>query len=564
MRLDSTRIAVILAADAANYSRAMSTDEDRALAALAASRHVIDGSISRRRGRIFSTGGDSVLAEFASAEDAVACACDIQKALNEARQAGTEVLPYRIGVNQGRVHPNGKDLLGDAVNVTARLESLANPGGVCISDLIKDQLEAACALDIESLGAKVLKGIRQPVHAFRIRLGEPDETAGPDNRFKLAVLPFQASNQHEHWGEGLADDLIAALSRFSSLAVLGRASSFPFRGESDPRRIAMNLGARFLVTGSVRVLGPHFRVSTELLDGLSGSVLWADSFDRSGADVLAMQDEIVERIVATVAGRLHGTGAEIASRKRAETLGAFDLVLQGLQHADRLDPQSAQGAIDCFERALALEPNTPLALSMLALMRLRLWAFDPSSSSLSNIAAVAERALALDPADSWSHLVMGQIDMYAGRLDAAEVRHKKAHTLNPYDARILALWSPLATYLGKPEEGLKLIERAMALNPLHPAWYETNLGLACYCAGEYEQGAEAYQSVANPQAGVLAGLVACLFELGDREAVKQAKVALLAKTPDFSALRFVELRPFKFAADKARLLNSLRRAGLPA
>ena len=488
MHLDSTRIAVILAADAANYSRAMSTDEDRALAALAASRHVIDGSISRRRGRIFSTGGDSVLAEFASAEDAVACACDIQMALNEARQAGTEVLPYRIGVNQGRVHPNGEDLLGDAVNVAARLESLANPGGICISDLIKDQLEVACALDIESPGAKVLKGIREPVHAFRIRLGEPDETAGADNRFKLAVLPFQASNRHEHWGEGLADDLIAALSRFNSLAVLGRASSFPFRGESDPRRVAMDLGARFLVTGAVRVLGPRFRVSTELLDGLSGSVLWADRFDKSGVDVLVMQDEIVERIVATVVGRLHGTGAEIASRKRAETLGAFDLVLQGLQHADRLDPQSAQRAIDCFERALALEPDTPLALSMLALMRFRVWAFDPSSTDLSDLAAIGERALALDPADGWSHLVMGQIDMYARRLDTAEVRHKKAHALNPYDARILALWSPLATYLGKPEEGRRLIERAMALNPLHPPWYETNLGLACCCAGEYEHG----------------------------------------------------------------------------
>jgi TolB-like protein len=276
------------------------------------------------------------------------------------------------------------------------------------------------------------------------------------------VLPFRASSEHEHWGEGLADDLIAALSRFSSLAVLGRPSSFPFRDESDPRRLAMNLGARFLVTGTVRVLGSHFRVSTELQDGFSGSVLWADRFDRSGTDVLAMQDEIVEKIVATVVGRVHGTGAEMASRKRAETVGAFDLVLQGLQHADRLDPQSAQRAIDCFERALALEPDAPLALSMLALMRLRRWAFDPSSTSLSDLAATAERALALDPADSWSHLVMGQIDMYAGRLDGAEVRHKKAHTLNPYDARILALWSPLATYLGKPEEGLKLIERLFA------------------------------------------------------------------------------------------------------
>ena len=563
MHLDSTRIAAILAADAADYSRAMSTDEGRALAALAASRHVIDALISARHGRIFSTGGDSVLAEFASADNAVACACDIQMALIEAKRAGKEVLPYRIGVNHGRVHPNGEDLLGDAVNVAARLESLANPGGVCISDRIKHQLGVACALDIEPLGAKILKGIREPVQAFRIRLGEPD-TTGADNRFKLAVLPFRASSRHEHWGEGLADDLIAALSRFNSLAVLGRASSFPFRGESDPRRVAMDLGVRFLVTGAVRVLGARFRVSTELLDGSSGNVLWADRFDRSGVDVLVMQDEIVEKIVATVVGRLHGTGAETAFRKRAETLGAFDLVLQGLHHADRLDPVSAQRAVDCFERALALEPDTPLALSMLALMRLRGWAFDPSSTDLSDLAAIGERALALDPADGWSHLVMGQIDMYAQRLDTAEVRHKKAHALNPYDARILALWSPLATYLGKPEEGRRLIERAMALNPLHPPWYETNLGLACYCAGEYERAAVAYQNVANPQAGVLAGLLACRAQLRDQEGAREARTALLAKTPNFSSLRFVALRPFKFAADRERLLDGLRRGGVPA
>jgi adenylate cyclase len=177
-------------------------------------------------------------------------------------------------------------------------------------------------------------------------------------------------------------------------------------------------------------------------------------------------------------------------------------------------------------------------------------------------ALLADRALTLDPADSWCHLVAGQIDMYRRRLDAAEVHHKKACALNPYDARILALWSPLATYLGKPDEGRRRIEKAMELNPHHPAWYTTNLGLACYCSHAYADGAAVYDSVAEPQVGVLAGLAACRAQLGEMEGADAARAALLAMAPDFRASLFVRNRPFKFARDGEHLLDGLLKAGL--
>jgi adenylate cyclase len=260
---------------------------------------------------------------------------------------------------------------------------------------------------------------------------------------------------------------------------------------------------------------------------------------------------------------LENTVTDTVLRKRPESFDAFDLLLRGRRHADRIDPQSAREAIDCFEKALAIDPDYAPALAMLALMRLRDWALHPDGGDLLAVAKIADRALALEPADSWSHLVAGQIEMYRKRLDVAEVHHKKAYALNPYDARILALRSPLSTYLGKPDEGRAWIEKAMKLNPLHPAWYETNLGLACYCSGAYEEGAAVYASVAQPQTGVLAGLVACRAQAGDDRGVESARSALLRVEPGFDAERFVAMRPFKFAGDRDHLLEGLRKGGLP-
>jgi adenylate cyclase len=562
MHLSEVRTTTVLAADAANYSRAMSLDEARALAALAASRAVIDASVAANGGRIFSTGGDSVLAEFPLVGSAVQCAVEVQRSLAEGKARGTEALPYRIGIHVGRVYPNGEDLLGETVNIAARLESLAYPGGVCLSDKVLDALEPSRDFQIEGIGAQTLKGIREPVGVARIRLGEPDQNTETRGALSLAVLPFQAGPDDRHWGEGLADDLITALSRFSTLAVLSRASSFGYDPRKDPQKVASALGVRFVVTGAVSLSPSRLRLRATLVEGATGRVVWAERYDRSASDALEVQDELIGRIVATLVGRLEETGAETAMRKRAETLGAFDLLMHGMRHADRLDPQSAQAAIACFEKALAITPDYPSALAMLALMRLRDWAFHPGKRDLAQAALLANRALTLDPADSWCHLVAGQIDMYGRRLDAAEVHHKKAYALNPYDARILALWSPLATYLGKPDEGRRRIEKAMALNPHHPAWYTTNLGLACYCSHAYADGAAFYGSVAEPQAGVLAGLAACCAQLGETDRAEAARAALLAIAPDFRASLFVRNRPFKFAEDSEHLLDGLSKAGL--
>jgi class 3 adenylate cyclase/tetratricopeptide (TPR) repeat protein len=550
-----SRTATVLAADAANYSRAMSADEASALAALGRSRAVIDPRIASNGGRIFSTGGDSVLAEFPSAPAAVACACAIQRELAKPADHGA-ALRYRIGVHEGRVYPQGVDLLGDAVNIAARLEGLAYPGGVCVSDRIEAQIGDA-AFNIEPLGPRALKGIREPIRVYRIRLGEAAPEPDIPGRFSIAVPPFSAAPEAQIWGEGLADDLVAGLSRFSTLSVLGG----PQGANAEIPLAARQLHARFALKGALRVAGGRFRLSAQLVEEETGAVVWAERYDYAEADVLTVQDRLIERIVATVVGRLQQTGAERALRKRPENLGAFDLLLQGQHHADRLDPASARRAIAAFEQALALEPDYAPALDMLALMRLRDWALRSGAGSLDEISRIAERALALDPADGWSHLVLGQIDLYAGRLDVADARHKKAHALNPYDARTLALWSPLATYRGRPDEGRDLIERAMSLNPMHPAWYATNLGLACYGAGDYERAAEVYASIAEPQAGPLAGLVAARGQLGDREGAAAAREALLAKAPDFSAARFIANRPFQFSQDREHWLEGLSKGG---
>jgi adenylate cyclase len=557
--------AAILAADAVGYSREMSRDEIFALRALSASRAVIDPAIALRGGRIFATAGDSVLAEFANAADAVAAAVDVQNGLSA---AVGPLLKYRIGVHCGLVHPHGTDLLGDTVNIASRLESLSYPGGICISAQVHDAARDALDLELVEIGPQVLKNILDPVRVLRIRTGEPDFVDGMERHGRsasVAVLAFKSlSGEGESYlGEGLADDIVMGLSRFQSLSVLSGNSRMQRTADLELRRLASELGVSHVVHGSVRRLPDRLRITVQLTDGSTGSTVWAERFDPVGGDLIAVQDEIVQRLVAMIAGRIEAETIAVARRKRPESTAAFDLLLQGIHHANRLDQPSNVLALELFEKAAARDPDYALAWAWLALMRLRQWAWKPGDADMRQVEEAAQRALAIDPTESWCQLVAGQVAMYRRDFGPAEVYHKKALSLNPYDCHIMALRSPLATYLGKPEEGIDWAMRAMSLYPGHPDWYATNLGLAHYCARNYREAEQAYSGVAEPQVGVLAGLAAARARLGDSKGARAAVSEVLKMVPAFSSELLVGMRPFRREEDRDHLRQGLLGAGLP-
>ena len=336
-------------------------------------------------------------------------------------------------------------------------------------------------------------------------------------------------------------------------------SSDAYRDRSaDLSRLVTELGVDYAVQGSVRRAGNIVRLSAQLVDARSGLTLWAERYDRVIDNLFAAQDEISETIVSTLAGQLEDEAAAAASRKRTENMEAYDFLLRGIHLARALDPTSAAAALAMFEKALALDPDYALALAWFALMKLRLSAWEPAAHDQDEMLGPAQRALALDPSESWCHLVFGQIMMYRGQLAEAEQHHQRAYELNPFDAHVMALRAPLAVYLGKPDEGERWARRAMQLNPHHPDWYVTNLGLALYSLGRYEEAIAAYAKVAAPQVGILAGLAASYAQAGNSAGAETSRTRLLELAPNFSARRFVDFRPFLHERDRAHLL---RRSG---
>jgi adenylate cyclase len=560
----STPPVAVMVADAAGYSRAVCRDEAAALAALDDCRRIIDPSVAAHGGRIFATAGDGVLAEFATAGAAVDAAVAIQRRIAAAQAAGQSLLGFRIGVHAGPVHRAGGDLLGGTVNVAARLEGLANTGGVCISGDVHAALGPRPDLVIEPLGLRLLKHVEAPVPVLRIRLGEPDrEHVVRDHRFKVAVLPFAvAGDAPDYLAEGLADELSGALARFRGLAVLSRGVT---ADAADLLTLGRRLGCDFVVRGVLRGRSARLDLVVELVDAAEGVSLGRDRHAGSLDDLLTGQDALVERLVATLAAQIADSSVEASRRKQPESLQSFDLYLQGVHFANRTDPAATAKALERLEAALALEPDYAAAMAWLALMRLRRWAWSPGDpSALAPVTALARQALALDPADAWCHLVLGQVQLYAGEDDAAQIHHRKAAALNPYDTHVLALRSPLAVYRGKPEEAVLLIERALGLTPRPPDWYATNLGLALYCAGRYAEAAAAYQGIATPQTGALANLAASLAQAGDREGAARVRARLLEREPAFSSRFLGRLRPFRHEADRAHVEEGMRLAGLPA
>ena len=369
------RLAAILAADVASYSRLMGVDEEGTLAALKAHRRdIVDPKIAEYRGRIVKTAGDGALVEFASAVDAVRCAMEIQRTLVERNAAILEDrrLEFRIGINVGDVITDEGDIYGDGVNIAARLEALAIPGTICLSDSAYQQIKGKLSLDISDMGEQQLKNITQPVRAYIVRLDGTSArpTLALPDKPSIAVLPFtnmSGDPEQEYFADGMVEDIITALSRFRRLFVIARNSSFTYKGRPvDVRQAGREMGVRYVLEGSVRKSANNVRVTVQLIDASTGAHLWAERFDAAQINVFELQDQIAATVVGAISPTIERAEIERTKRKPTENLDAYDSLLRGMANIHKINRQAMSEALRLFHRAIELDPEFATAHGMAA------------------------------------------------------------------------------------------------------------------------------------------------------------------------------------------------------
>jgi TolB-like protein/class 3 adenylate cyclase/Tfp pilus assembly protein PilF len=573
------RLAAILAADVVGYSRLLGIDEAGTLAALEDRRaNVLEPLLERHRGRVVKLMGDGVLAEFASAVNAVQCAVELQQGMGEANRgiASDQAIVLRVGVNLGDVVVEDGDLFGDGVNVAARLEALAEPAGICISGSVFDQVRGKVKARFEDIGRQPLKNIAEPVQVYRIRPGAsaPDGEDRPAGaalplpvKPSIAVLPFDnlsGDAGQAYLSDGITEDIITELSRFHSLFVIARNSSFAWRGENvDVRRVGRELGVRFVVEGSFRTAGERLRITVQLIEAATGNHLWAERYDRAIGDLFEVQDEVARTIVATLAGRLENAEVRSAARKHAGSLPAYDCVLRGIEHLRGYGADDNRQARELFERAIGLDPSYALAHAYLALALLVEQGYEDAPAAIKDrVLDLALAALRLDPGDGRGHQVLAQAYLARGAVDQAMAHAERSMAFNPNDATAVEQVGLISIRAGRAAEGIDLIRQAMRLNPYHPDWYWTDLAIGLYAAHRYAEALDANRRIAAWKSPAhLARLAACYAQLGRLDEARAEAAELLRVKPDFRISRLVA--SYQDPADAEHERDGLRKAGLP-
>jgi adenylate cyclase len=570
------RLAAIMVADIVGYSRLIEADETCTLAMIKAlRREVVDPLLAEHHGRLINLMGDGAIIEFGSVVDAVACAVAMQMGVAD-RQAGISPerrIVFRIGINLGDVVVDGEDLLGDGVNVAARLEALAEPGGICISGPVHDQLVGKTDVVFEDAGERVLKNIARPVRVWRwaeVPPGHSRDTSLPlPDKPSVAVLPFDnLSGQPEetYFSDGITEDIITGLARFRSLFVIARNSSFAFRGKAtDLAEVGRKLGVSYLIEGSVRRAGDRVRITAQLIEAESGGHLWAERYDRRLDDVFAVQDEVAKTIVSTLVGRIEEAKLAQSLCKPTVSLAAYDYLLRGLVHLRGYADDDNLQACEMFERAIALDPRYAVAHAYLALARVAMHGYAAAPAEVLAAAfATAVHALELDPQESRCHRMLALIYLYSREYDLAEHHFRRAIDLNPNDADGIRQMGYLLAQRGKPEEALGWIEASERLNPFPPTWYLFSLATPLYSLRRYAEAAQALKRLVNPGPWTRARLAACHAQLGQTKEAQAQVSAILRLRPDFSTadyLRRVAL--LERAEDVDHLREGLTKAGLP-
>jgi TolB-like protein/class 3 adenylate cyclase len=563
------RLTSIMAADVVGYSRLVEADEAGTLAVLKELRQtLLEPLLAEHRGRLVKLMGDGLIAEVGSVVDAVACAAAIQIQLTGTQE---QVAPerrtvLRIGVNLGDVVVEGDDILGDGVNVAARLEQLCPPGGVMISGTTYDHLQGKLDCDFEFAGEQRLKNIARLIRVYRMVNGEP--VSMPDQPLpakpSIAVLPFTNMSQdpeQESFADGLTEDLITDLSRRAGLFVIARHSTFAYKGKSlDVRQIARDLGVRYVLEGSTRRAAGRVRINVQLVDAEGGDHLWAERFDRHLEDIFAVQDEVTGRIVEALIGWLTPAPA----RNRPVNMEAYDLCVRGRALIGKT-PEVAREASLLLQRAIALDPGYAEAHRWLSFNLWTGWAHwgEPMEPNRSRSVALAERAVALDPNDAGNRWVLGHVLAFERRWPESDREYEAAFRLDANQADAWAMQGEIATFHGQPDDGIKKVQRALRLNPHPPGWYYWELGYAQYAAREHDAAVETLRQASTYRTGSRRILAASLAQLGRMNEARHEAELFLVSNPHFTIGYWAATQPFRDEAIRDHFIDGYRKAGLP-
>ena len=623
------RLAAILAADVQGYSHLTELNEEASTATVCSYCAVVKKAISEHRGHIFSSAGDGVVAEFPSVVEAIRCGVEIQNEIAERNVAVPEDgrMQFRIGVNLGDVIAEDNNLYGTGVNVAARLEQLAEPGGICISQTVYDQVRNIVEIPFEDIGERRLKNIADPVHVYRIlpaplpwlrrlfsrtnigrrRLGvkagalllllavgagsfylrQPaalwDALLGGGLSLPeaaIAVLPFDdmsPTHDQQYLADGITEELITGLAKFPELIVMARNSTLAYKDKpTEVRQVGKDLNVHYVVEGSIQRADQNVRVTAQLIDTTTGQEIWADRYDRQVNNIFAIRDDITRSIGGTLggrAGKLVQAEAARVSGKNPNSFTAYDYVMKGWYAYNKFTREDNAASRDFFEQARKIDPNYALAYAGLAwtyeLEYDYEWKTDDDEKTLKLALEMAETAVRLDPNDSHAQWALGWSCLYNRQYDQAMAHYLRSLELNPNDAEVLASMGSLLIYIGQPKQAVDQEKEAIRLNPNHYEWYVYYVGWAYEEAGMPKEAIEIFEQaidIQNPneeQLWYLPTIAAAYAEVGRMDDAHEVVRTVLSRDPKFSISKKVARYPYKTKELADRYANALRRAGLP-
>jgi len=580
------KLSAILSADVKGYSRLMGLDEAATVQTLKAYRKTMFTLIREYSGRVVDSPGDNLLAEFESVIDAVQCAVEIQQDLKakNVELSKDRRMEFRIGVNLGDVIKEGERIYGDGVNIAARIEGLAEGGGICISGTVYDQVENKLDLGYEDMGEQVVKNIAKPIRVYKVPVetnaavrAQGEVADKHKNEFELsdkasiAVLPFvnlSGDSEQEYFSDGMTEDLITDLSKISGLFVIARNSVFTYKGKSvKVEDVGQELGVQYVLEGSVRKVKDRVRITAQLVDAATGGHVWAERYDRDLADIFDLQDEVAQKIVDALEIRLTKGEQETLGRTPTHNLEAYDCFLKGGAYFMRTTKEANAQARSMYQKAIDLDPKYADAYTALGISCWAEWIFqwtqDPETLTRAN--ELMQKAIALDESSPNAHVTLGFIHSLKGQYEQASEAVQRAIALDPNNADGYLFLGHVLILSGRAEEAIPLIEKAMRLNPHYPFIYMFRLGQAYHLTGQHEEAILELKKVLNENPDFLPAhifLAVIYSEVGHEEEARTEVAEIKRISPDFSCEAIEERFHFHKQDVMKRVIKALRKAGL--